>query len=589
MRSFAPVRSARGRSLAASIAFTAGALGLIGCAEPTITTAGASPQAIRASAQAIPASVQQIDVHGPFVGTGQPARGRRIGFRAGAAPRQPAVMAPGQPGVLTSFEIDPGMGARDPVVAAGHDRLIVTTTGKIAIYGKEGALLQMMSTREFFAPLRDDCNAAAKLGEHAKQYPIESFYDTRVIFDEFRNRFWIGALARNEATRNRTDRDGSFRRSKFVVAVSKTEDPQGEWWLYWWDAVIHDGACFAPDARVRTFQCPGSEFKPGQRADYPAIGVSPELFVEANFSDGSAILNVARADDLANGTVRRGGPEGITGWHLWNFKNPSGKLCTGILQPAVHHGRRQGDFAFLTSAEPDSTLVVWAVAAPAGAAAPLLFQKAVGVERFAKPVAAPQPPTAEMPRPPLLDIGLMGAQVMKTAYRDGSLYATWHDCTKYAGAARCATSIRLARVDVSAFPESARATIDRTFGGREASDLPTSTAYYGWPVVEVNRNGDMVLGYNRAGESVLPEARYAVHRARGNEVLGFLLRAGESPIGGAGDDVDDDENKTVVGRIDNSGIAVDPSDDTTVWVIQPYGARGRSGGEWRLVVGRVSP
>jgi hypothetical protein len=350
--------------------------------------------------------------------------------------------------------------------------------------------------------------------------------------------------------------------------------------------VIDDGACNAPDAPPISYACPGSHFKPGAVADYPNIGISPQLFVEANFSSQSQLIGVARADDLANGTVNQGR---ASAFHLWDFKNPDGSRVPNVLHPAVHHGDSPRDLAFVTSTNPKRTLVVWAVTLGPNDAAPALLSRAVELSPWAGPAPAPQPPSPEVPRPPLVDIGLVRSQVMWTSYRDGSLWATWHDCTKWPGAERCATSIRVARVDVRGFPDAAPATLDHTFGMRDADDPQGVVASYGWPVIEVNRKGDAVIGFNRSGTSTYPEARFGLLRAGEREVRGFPLRAGEGPLGNGARDTDEDEDKAV-GRIDNSGIAVDPEDGHSIWVIQPFSVRDSgSRGSWRLAVGRISP
>ena len=66
------------------------------------------------------------------------------------------------------------------------------------------------------------------------------------------------------------------RRTKFLLAVSVTEDPRYGWHLYWWDATKDDGAYnYGEDGK-------GFIFVPGDSGDYPYIGIDNGFFVQTN-------------------------------------------------------------------------------------------------------------------------------------------------------------------------------------------------------------------------------------------------------------------------------------------------------------------
>jgi len=130
-------------------------------------------------------------------------------------------------------------------------------------------------------------------------------------------------------------------------------------------------------------------------------------------------------------------------------------------------------------------------------------------------------------------------------------------------------------------------TIQRTFGKKSVSDPPNTLFSYGWPCLDVTTAGHMVLNYTRTGDSIFPEARYSIYRAGDPDISpSHLFRAGAFPVG-----VDDPTaSLDLAGRLDNTGSAVDPADEKTVWVIQAFAEKASDTmGRYRLAVQKVTP
>jgi hypothetical protein len=54
--------------------------------------------------------------------------------------------------------------------------------------------------------------------------------------------------------------------------------------------------------------------------------------------------------------------------------------------------------------------------------------------------------------------------------------------------------------------------------------------YYGWPAVEVNRDGDMAIVYSRTGTTIYPEMRYSMYYNNEPDIRpSRLIKNGESP------------------------------------------------------------
>ena len=65
--------------------------------------------------------------------------------------------------------------------------------------------------------------------------------------------------------------------------MSRTSDPRDGFYLYWWNAVIDEGACTtlgSPPGPPAA--CPNSTYQPGDAADYPSIGISDDFFTQTS-------------------------------------------------------------------------------------------------------------------------------------------------------------------------------------------------------------------------------------------------------------------------------------------------------------------
>jgi hypothetical protein len=523
------------------------------------------------------------------------------------------------------FEIDTTN--NDPQIAASRGYLVVTANGLIGFYDKAGNQLLAFNTSNFFKPLWDPANpnnintflnlppgayCDPNTPFAANTFCLNSYYDTRVIYDEYRRRFWISALAINRNSKADITSDGvndlaqrAARRTKALLAVSLTDNPLDGFYLYWYNAVIDDGVCNAVD------ECPGSEFQPGDAGDYPSLGISQDFFVQTNgvghrdpagetypkgVSQRYAVAHVFLADALANPPCT-----GPCYWAYWDFQQPDNSgIVEGIVQPAVQHGRSPEDIQFMASLFGSNKIAVWGLR-PNGGGAPTLESVPVTLDHdYVRARNAPQRPEVPVDNPRPLAFDNVSPLVMKAAYRDFRLYLTWADCVLWESSQDdCSSSNRLVRLNVTNFADGGIPTsptqgfIDRTFGLRNVfDDGPDDVVFYGNPSVEVNNRGDMVVVYNRSSEKVFPEARFSVYFGNDVDILPSTpLRVGEFPLGKnpTADQIDENGNVSATTNIDTGGIAVDPFDDTCVWMAHCFGVLNSNGdgGRLKLAVGKV--
>src|SRR5215831_14641387 len=421
----------------------------------------------------------------------------------------------------------------DTQIAVSSTHVVVTARAVIAFYDKTGSLLQSISTRNFFAPLNLQ-----------SQFGIDSYYDTRAIFDSYRNRFWMGALTYNSAHFSDVNRHDVF-----VVAVSKTENPFDGWYYYWWDAVAHYGISGDP------------VFQPGDAADYPSLGIDGSCMYQTN-EVKNVMTNTYRywhvifwpAGALANGSSN------ISGWQFWDLTNPD-STPAGLIQPVVHHGPNTR--AYFLSKYANNQILIWGLDNPLQPTQQL-SRVAITVSPFTFPPNAPQKDSTQ-----LIQMCNLNNDPIKAVYRENMLYVTMNDARDWFKDNNPTNSIRLVRVNVAAYPNISTSPvsgfINRTFGANNPiEDSPTTRMYYGWPAVEVNAHGHMAIVYSRTGTTIYPEMRYSAFLSTEQDIRpSRIVKNGEAAY-------TRESNPQILAWGDTAGASVDPSDDNTIWIAHQY-------------------
>jgi len=573
---------------------------------------------------------------------------------------------PQTPKPMVSFLDTAGLGGGDPGVAVSNQYVLVSDeVNGIALYDKAGSLVSSTPDHPFANPFRIDTlfSQVQKDINAGLQVPaglppgfsmnLNTYGDVRIMFDSYRKRFWIYAMAKNTppwdpATIVNYPAVKLVRRDKAAVAVSKTEDPRDGFYTYWWNETIHNGECNVAAG------CSDPVFKTsGEGADYPSIGISPKYFLatigvnrrDPTFktdtpelakawgagclskfvADGKTFdycgpfyvnLMVADADALASGCAgarRSGSPQCATGraYPLFvdarNFvtdRTESGDFTPSMargVKPVVMHGPQSADAYFVNNFidRPDNSANKAKIA---GLEAEIKdLSKALNgaqlgqIPALSKQITTKQAEIAELKkiRHDLVVWSLVGDSLIPTLYpikpftfdrydnwrfvlnasaRDGKLYSTFNQC--FPGQDTCFLSVRVLRVNTL----TGKTEIDRTLGlNNNFDDNPSDRFHYSFPGIEANKNGDMVLVYTRYSTiqaQQRQEVRFSVWYHNEADVRpSRLLKSGDGYYAHG---------------TDTAGIAVDPSDDESIWMAQIFAARASNGNPYRrIAVGRV--
>src|SRR5262249_12446544 len=112
-------------------------------------------------------------------------------------------------------------------------------------------------------------------------------------------------------------------------------------------------------------------------------------------------------------------------------------------------------------------------------------------------------------------VSLPGVTYPRNAvFRDNLLYMVIDDANNwFATSPVVFNSVGIVARPVSnhpAIPTTAPTHVNWRFGKNASDDPPNSQVYYGWPGIEVNALGDMVVVYNRWSPNLYPEVRSTV-------------------------------------------------------------------------------
>lgn len=483
--------------------------------------------------------------------------GRRLASADARGFEDPDMRAPTTAAVIEG----PKLG-HDPQVAAGDRFLIVYTAHRYQILDKATGLPVAAESdfstlfRAFWAPTaRADENINHRLdfaatdplrcdpaAPRASNACVQEFYDTRILWDPWRKRFWIESAARNHLwfckPGDACDQPKQTRtqaRRYIAVAVSRTDDPRQGFHRY---------------ILVNRYQ------------DWPKMAIHDRYLILGHRAANT--IWVFDADKLAAGNPDRG-PVRLAKLGERDFPG------VRFIAPVTHHGPTNG-LTYLLGSDGGESVRVFALVNG-------------DPDRATRPTVIASPPID-------LDTDL-GTLEGNAIYRGGALSFTWDQWAP--GHEHEYRQIRVVRLPVApngrrptalfASADPRRGYVSTIIGGREPDDAPGDVMDYEKPALDVSDTGAAVIVYSRksfrAHVEVPPEVRYSIlypgeQRAR----PGLLVRRGSTS---AVPDIDDNGKA----GIDLAFAQVDPSDDHTVWIAHAYAdARVRW---YRQIVAAVRP
>jgi hypothetical protein len=415
------------------------------------------------------------------------------------------------PPLLTSF---PGISATgwfppDCTLAAGPDHILVSVNATVGIYSKAGGAALTKTLTSWFS----NVIANAKI------------FDPKAVYDQHAGRWVLLAVALGPGASE----------SYFLLSISKTSNPTGQWWNYKIDAT-KDGATATTNW-----------------ADYPSLGVDPQaLYLTANmfkFGGGYAYAKIR--------VIPKAGPYSggaLTFKDFVKMKNADGSFAFTI-QPSHTYGAPGAEYLVNSYFPSSNRISLWRLTNPT--AIPALTLKTITVSPYSLPPDAIQKGGGTP-----LDSG--DIRMLNAIFRGGSVWCALTTAHNFGGGN--VSAIQWFQIN----PALGTLTQQGIYG--------SNALHYYYPAVVSDSNGNMTMVFSRSGANEYASIYYTGRKAidpPGSLQGSSLFRAGTANyvrLDGSG------RNRWG----DYAGVGGDPADGLRVWFYSMYAAAGNN---WATQIG----
>jgi hypothetical protein len=356
----------------------------------------------------------------------------------------------------------------EPTVAAGPLNIFTAGNVSVTVSNKDGSN-------------KGETNGATFFGVPVAEGAIS---DAQCYYDALRGRFVALAFTQGGSPANY---------SNFYLAISKTSDARGEWWLYKFD-MTKDGASAT-----------------NNWSDYEALGVSDDkiAMTAQQFSFGGNLYKYAKVRVLDRAAAYAGLT--LTYVDFVNFAAPPGGNSGDVFVTKAARNLSAGDatihlFNVRTGGGSNVTYrtVTGSPASPA-----LSAGTRITVAAYSPPPDAAQPGTATL-------VPTNDCRPTDFYVRAGILTVAWHTAVNLGGQVSAIRLFRLRTSDLAVLT-------DETYG--------QAGVFYYYPAVTVDSLGAIFLGFDRSSSTAgdFPSA-WATGKRRGEASLepSVLLKAGVS-------------------------------------------------------------
>ncbi len=396
----------------------------------------------------------------------------------------------------------------DPHAAAGTNQLVAVVNSSIAVFSTiNGELLYQVTAWNFFS---------------AVSPPSTFIFDPKVVYDPFEGRFIILFLCTNDVSQ-----------SSYLVAVSKTGDATGEWWLYDLDASMNGST-------------PVDHWP-----DYPGLGFdySDAVYITSNqwgFTSGYqyAKIRILRKSELYAGS--------ISGWYdFWDMRYHNNEVAFTV-KPAVTRSDVGAEY-FLSNIWYGSDYTTYWKITDAATDEPVLTRMPKVV--LSAGYAIPPNPDQAYSQAKLIPLGPMTQDVF---CRNGKLYTVFSQSYDWGSGEVCA--LRLIGIDT----ETSIPFLDEIWGA--------DGVHYFYPAIATDYQDKIHLCFSRSSSTTYPGVFYAADYASDNS--SYELCGGVGYYGsGSGN----------VRWGDYGSISIDPS-DRSAWLFHEWSTHTH---EWSTWIGEI--
>ena len=396
----------------------------------------------------------------------------------------------------------------DCTMAAGPSHVLLSVNSSLALHNKAGGGLVLQRTlTQWFGNLATDLTV----------------FDPKVLFDQHAGRWVVLAVA------FRTNPN----KSVFLLSVSASSNPLGQWRNYTFDAM--------KDGTTQT----------ANWADFPGLGVDTHaLYVTANMFAFNGGFQYAKIRVIPKAGPYSGGPAPF--FDFVRMRNPDNSMAFTI-QPCHTFGAPQVEYLVNSRFPSGNSLTLWRIVNPA--TTPALTRAAVPVGAYSLPPNATQRGGA-----PPLNTG--DVRVLHAVFRGDSVWLALTTNRDWGAGNRASVHWFQVRAATNTLVQQG------IYG--------TRNAHYFYPAGCPDNNGNFVLVFSRSGSTEFGSIGYTGRRA--SDPLGTLqpsalLKAGVAHYVGL-----DSQGRNRWG--DYNGIAADPGNPRLIWVYSEFTSAANTWGTW---------
>jgi hypothetical protein len=406
-----------------------------------------------------------------------------------------------------------GKAQPDCNIAVGPERLMLAVNSSVAIFTKTGDLKFQTTFDEWFAPLT---NQAGSL-----------LFDPKLLYDSESGHFLFLMNAR------RADH-----RSWFLLSVSKTSDPEGDWAFYAFDMQITGG-------KRDIFW-----------ADFPRMGFDENaIYLTGNMHEFGGILRFryAKIRVLPKAQVYK---FGNVQWKEFAHLTDANNFKAIDIEPVIAFGTTGAGYLVNANIVEGTKLTLWKISNP-GTTNSKLSKKGIAVSSYQLPPDAPQ-------KGGDIIITTRDAGVYNAVFRDGSIYTAHNVAYDWGSGPVCA--IRFYQIKTNG-----ELVQEITYGKNGYS--------YFFPVVMLDSKKNVMMGFNRCSKSTYAGIFFTGRKA--SDPLGKFRNLGKLISGQSYYAVFFSGSN--VGRWgDYNGISLD-SDDSFYF----FSEYAKSPEKWETIVGQL--
>jgi hypothetical protein len=391
-------------------------------------------------------------------------------------------------------------------MAVGPDHVLLSVNSSVAIYTKAGAAALQRTLTQWFA------NVVQGM----------TIFDPKALYDQHAGRWVLLAVA---FTQNPN-------RSVFLLSVSATASPLGQWRNYVLNAMV-DGAQTT-----------------NNWADYPALGVdSQALYLTANMFQFGGDFQYAKIRVVPKAGPYAGGPAPF--FDFTRMKNADNTIAFTV-QPCHTFGAPQVEYLVNTAYPSGNRITLWRIQNPA---APVLTRATVAVSPYSLPPNAEQQGGA-----PPLNTG--DVRMLHAIFRGDSVWAAFTTVRNWGAGNRASIHWVQLRAAANTLVQ------EGVYGTRRA--------HYFYPAPCPDNNGNMIMVFSRSSATDYGSMAYTGRRATdplGSLQASTLVRAGAGHYQQL-----DSGGRNRWG--DYNGVAADPSAPRVIWVYSEFAAAVDTWGTW---------